>query len=213
VKLDPAFSSLISEVFERSLNEALNYDPGTKAKLQELDNKSFAIAIENLDLLAYILIQDATLYLRLTPGINQTDFEQSDVSLRGNFADLIALLSQKHSLANSGVEVRGRVGLLESIQNIGKDIEIDWQDALYEKLGPVLSQPLILFIQHGINYTKEVTSNNKNVIAEFLEHEAGLGLHKEELNIFTEQVDALRSQTDRLAARMQRLLTQLDNKL
>lgn len=212
MRIDPTFYALISEAFEKSLNDALQYDPGTRAKLRELDGRSLAIVIDNMNLLFGVLFQNDSIQLSIQPELNDEDLALNDVVLRGELSDLVTLISKKHSLANSGVEVRGRVGLLESVQNIAKDIEIDWEDALYDKLGPILSQPLIMFLKQSYRYVKEVSANSKQIVSEYIEHESELGLHREEFKLFSEQVDSVRSHTDRLQARLRKLQAKMEQR-
>jgi len=210
--IDPALTALLSQAFETGLNKALQYDPGTLAQLRQLDGRSLTVCIEDLKLSVGIHFQDEHLRLSILPSSTDNE-QQCDVELRGKLADLLALLRQTHTLADSGVEVRGKVGLLESIQSVAKNIDIDWEDAIYDSLGPIFSQPLIFFIRNSLSYAREVTSNGAEVIAEFVEHEAGIGVHREVFSAFSDEVDALRSQSDRLQAKLRQFQAKVESRL
>jgi len=205
MKLDPTVMSALSWALESIVNEALNYDPGTRIELNNLVGQRISIVISDWSTVLNAEIFDDRVALSLR---NDEDYdkEQSSTILTGTLEEYIALAqSDAHTLAGSGIDVQGKVGTLEALQTLIKNIDIDWQDALSQKLGP-LALPLHALFKTANDFVRTQVSRNKEIAKEFLEHESGLNVHTEEFRIFQDSVSALRSSTDRLEAKLKRLM-------
>ena len=142
---DPSLYSALALAIEVAINKALTYDPGTQAAIQSLDNTclKFDCTQPNIDL--YFLIDEQ--HINVQAFLDES-FLSPDITLQGSLADLIQLANgDNHSLANSGVNVAGKAQLLVAIQEIFQHIDIDWEEAITEKLGVLAGHQLALFIR------------------------------------------------------------------
>lgn len=202
---DPALLSALASTIEYTINNALRYDPASKNQLHTLAGESIAIVITDQKLVAQITIFEETLSLAI---FRLEHFEENAAStvLKGELGEFIALLKKNSpSLAGTDVEVQGNVGTLESLQALIQNLDIDWQDALHEKLGPAAA-PLSQVILDLSKYLKTRTRANIDTVKHFIEHEAELGVHQVEMSQFKKNVSVLRQSTDRLEAKIQHLL-------
>ena len=205
MRIDPSFFSICSAALEVTLNEALSYDSSTAKQLQELDGERIALVIEDRSLVLSATIIDQNFAISLTE-LSQFYEAEASVKLEGKLNDYLQLVGQKSlSLAGSGVEAKGNLGTLESLQKIFTNIDIDWRDALDQKLGP-FSYPIAHLISTSTNYLRESTSSNFEALKHYITHELNLNVHADAFEQFREGVSELRQSADRAEARLNHLL-------
>lgn len=202
---DPALLAALASATESIINESLRYDPGSRESLKKLQGERLAIIITDRAMVIQLDIYHSQINVHLC---TLQAFDDSDAStiLRGDLPDFVTLLRKNtHSLAGTGIDAQGNIGTLETLQNIIKNIDIDWQDALHQKLGPGAA-PLNKLITSLAQYLKDIADSKTLNLKHFLQYESGLGVQKEEMNAFRQQVADLRQASDRLEARIQHML-------
>ncbi|WP_370979934.1 SCP2 domain-containing protein [Agaribacterium sp. ZY112] len=210
--LDPSILALAAKIIEKAINECLRYDPASLKRLEQLKHKRCCLVISDQQLIISLRISESYCELALLPD-NEDFLEQADLCLKGELKQFQKLASEaKHSLAGSGVHAQGDIALLQAFADLVSDIDIDWQDAASDKLGPELSSALSI----ALKTLKQVLPSFKLVetqahFAQLLHTEWQLVPHPEEVLYFQSQVNELRRDAERLEARLHQLTSQLAN--
>lgn len=206
--VDPSLYSLSSLAIEQAINTALRYDPGTRSQLSSITGNILQITISDADVGIQLHIENDE--IRVVLNTQDAIELDADVTLKGQGSKLIELaLNQKHSLANSGVEVSGNLATLETLQTILKQLDIDWQDALAEHLHPAAADVLSSVIQKAITIGRHQINNITENTEDYLSNELRLIPHALEIESFKNDVNSLRMNTERLAAKISHLQAKL----
>ena len=203
--IDPSVSAAITASIESVINTALRYDPASLQKIAAI-NDVLAIASTTPAL---------TLYCHGTSdGVRiMSHCEAPTVThLSGTPLALISLLKKPTTLANSGVELAGSVGLLQRWQVILNELDIDWEDAISSVLGDIAGPVAAKTILGGLNWSKHQGDEQIRLVKEYITEELKVTPSKAELNIFNDAVSDIKMDAERLQARFFQLLkTQTKN--
>lgn len=204
--IDPTITTAALAACEASVNQALQYDPGTRLALAKLDGQVLAVDISKPSVTIYACFNRDGVQLL---GNYEDTFS---TRLRGSAIDLLLLLSGgQTSLANSGVEVFGSTSLLSKLQGIARNIDIDWEEPLTQLLGDLLGHQSAQYIRWRCNYITERVKTGLRLGSEFLTEESRSLPAAAEVEFFCDQVDQLRLDADRAQAKLQALLTRAQN--
>lgn len=210
--IDPTPLGLAASAIEQSLKTALQFDPGTRSKLYALADNVIAVSITDMDLCCVLRLHKDDLTVALMPDEHSTSVKP-DLLIQGRIADLSRLASSEtYSLAGSGVEVVGRVSLLEQLHNITQTLDIDWQDALNRYLPSALVGPIGIAAQKAAKNLRSTFGSLKQQFEEYSQHESGHVITRNEFLAFSEDVRATRQQVDRLSANFERISTKRTSK-
>lgn len=204
--IDPTITTAALAACEASVNQALQYDPGTRLALAELEGQVLAVDISTPAATIYVCFN--------SDGVQLLGIFEGSVStrLRGSAVALILLMSGgQTSLANSGVEVFGSTSLLSKLQGIARNIDIDWEEPLTQLLGDLLGHQSAEYIRWRCNYITERVKAGLRLGSEFLTEENRSLPATAEVEFFCDQVDQLRLDADRAQAKLQALLARAKN--
>ena len=197
--MDPSIYAAMTASIESVINTALRYDP---ASLQKIAGISGVLAIHSTR-------PALTLYCcGSSDGVRIATHCESPVAtqLSGSPVALIALLKKPTTLANSGVELTGSVGLLQHWQAILNELDIDWEDATSTVLGDVAGPLTAKTILGGLNWTRQQSAEQTRLLKEYITEELRVTPSKPELKIFNDAVSAIKMDAERLQARFSQLL-------
>jgi len=208
--IDPSLLSLVAKAVESAIANALKFDPGTHSKLDKLEGTSICIDISDFKLWFVAQIADRHIRISILPA-DAEEKSQFDISIIGAFSDLVGLATKKnHSLADSGVVAEGKVGLLEAIQDIAQNIDIDWQDALAQKLPAPLANlilgPFLSALKSAKEFSGESVKNTAQQFSDYAQYESGLVVTTDEFQAFKSGVKTLRERTERLDAKIKHFI-------
>lgn len=196
---DPSLYSALALAIEVVINKALVYDPGTQAAIKSLDNTCLKFDCTQPNINLYFLVDGQ--HINVHAFLDES-LISPDITLQGSLTDLLQLAGgDNHSLANSGVNVAGKAQLLVAIQEIFQHIDIDWEEAITEKLGVVAGHQLALFIRGAGNWLNTQKKTFENECADYLTDELRVIPSASELQHFSAQVSDIKSHLDRLSAR------------
>lgn len=211
--MDPAFHSALARGLAFTLNRALTYDPGSRAALGQLEGRWLKVELRTPDLHLYC-------------GFSQTGIELSsyreepaDCTLTGTAPAVVSLLwREQHSLAGSGVAISGDIGLLHKLQQILANLELDWEQLLYEAIrrattpaaADVVSYPITRFLRDSATQFRRHAKVAPDWAQDYLTEEIRVLPSPHEVAAFATEVDDVRAATDRLEARLRKLRQQLD---
>ncbi|WP_096086067.1 ubiquinone biosynthesis accessory factor UbiJ [Agaribacterium haliotis] len=204
--MDPSLLALVAICLEKALNESLQYDPASKQRLTQLEQKHIAILFSDLTLVVRLRVENKHAYLALLPE-SELDDNKADLTLRGELQQFKNLASdKKHSLAGSGIHAEGELALLQALADIASDVDIDWQDMLSAKIGPELSSAASIAFKSLKQVLPSFNKKESQAHLENLLHsEWRLLPHPEEVLFFQASVQELRRDSERLEARLQQL--------
>ena len=127
--------SIIANNIERLINRVISLDEETSGKLSGLNGRSVKIEFINISLNVRLLIIDG--------GINLSEAadQEVDVTIRGTPTQLLNYLVAQGSNDNrsGALEVIGDVGLAQNLQNIIRNLEIDWEEQLSHWVGDTVA--------------------------------------------------------------------------
>lgn len=205
--IDPTLTAAATATLEASINTALGYDPASRLALQQLAGQSLAIEISQPKLQLCLLFD--TDQVRVAHTSAHLD-EGPTTLLRGSLPALLQLaIGDNTTLADSGVEAFGSTALLTSVQQIARNLDIDWEDMLCTWLGDVIGHQAAEQIRHRVGWTRNRLGSARRLLEEFLTEELRSTPTQVELNNFSQEVDKLRFGLDRAEARLRKLKQQL----
>lgn len=190
---------------EATINHLLQYDPGSRQRLQQLEGQLFHFQCLSPALSVYLQTAGERLYL----------YSQwrgpCDVTLSGQLQDFVGLIHSEDAasyLINSELTLRGSSQSLIELQTILATLDIDWEAALCARLGDVPGHQLSKAIRAGSNLLRSAGSSGKRQLLDYLRHESQLFPARFEQEHFFQRVDQLRLNTDRAAAMVRQLQQQ-----
>jgi ubiquinone biosynthesis accessory factor UbiJ len=186
---------------EKLINKALVYDPGTRIGLQKLQGQILAVHITTPNVQFFVTPDDEGLRL-------MAQWEGDvDTRISGSLLALTKIASQDiHNLKDSGVNVMGKTSLLADLQQLLKNVDIDWEEILTQFLGDIVGHQAAQLIRGKLDWASARANSGQRLTREFLTEELKTIPGKNELNDFYHQVDDLRLAVDRAAARAEKIL-------
>ncbi len=204
--MDPSISTAFTAALEGLCNRALAYDPCSQQALRKLCGKVLAIEA-SAPALTFFITADANGKLALMSHY------QGAVTTRiqGQLTHLLSMAfsPESTSLSQRSIQVIGSTGLLVDLQNILKNLDIDWEDALNQHIGDIAGHPIANSLRQAGFFLKQRTQTVKRLSAEYIQEELKLVPSKPELEDYYRQVDELRLASDRAQARLQQLQQRL----
>jgi len=197
--MDPSISAAITASIESAINTALKYDPASKQKIAEISD---VLAIESTSPALTIYCHGTSDGVRIMSHCEAPTATQ----LTGTPLALISLLKKPTTLAGSGVELAGSVGLLQRWQSILNDIDIDWEDAISSVLGDIAGPMAGKIISNGFNWSKQQNTEQVRLLKEYITEELKVTPSKAEFTGFSKAVSEIKMDAERLQARFSQLL-------
>lgn len=189
---------------EKIINAALRYDPATRLKLARLSGKILALKITTpvaFDVFVAPLDEEIQLMGHWDGDV--------DTQLSGSLMALVQISTTEiHNLKYSGVTAMGDLGLLADLQQLLKQVDIDWEDMLSQFTGDIIGHQAASAIRAKFGWVKDRAQTATRLTKEFLTEEYQALISKPELEDFYQQVDELRLAVDRAAARVEKLLAE-----
>ena len=182
---------------EKIINKALDYDPATRLALSKCQGKILAIKVSVPPCKCFVFFQEDSLRL-----MSSWDADV-DTEISGSPLALAQLASTPvHNLKNSGVTVAGDLQLLADLQQLVKNLDLDWEELLTQLSGDLLGHQTAEVIRKSASWQKQQAQKIQRLSAEFVTEEMQAVPSKIELENFYQQVDELRLAADRLMARV-----------
>jgi len=172
-------------------------------QLAPMVGKVLKVRITDLDLDIWISCGADRWWLATEPQ------ESADVELSGSLGSLIetakALTQPTAPLIFEGLDIRGSVGVLQTMQKTFQDIDLDWEDLATRALGPVPANLLIKTVRTAREQWLTSRASLKRQTDEFFRSEQRT-LITSRLFLDTEKrITSLTRQIDRLDARLKRI--------
>ena len=195
-------ASLPYRVIERLVDGALDLDPETRAALAGFSGKVVDLEIIGAGTLRLRIEGDG---VRVGPRDSAID---ADVSIRGAPVSLLrfALTPEREALIlDDDVTLSGDIGLATRLQQVAARIDVDFEEALAQRIGDVPAHELMRALLGFRAWARDAGSSLLADVSEFVRHESAMTPLGEETERFSQQVDDLRDDVERLDARIIRL--------
>lgn len=204
--MDPSLITTALLGAETAIERALRYDPASRQALARLSGKVLALHFTQPELTLYLLPH--------ADGLELASHWEGEVDTRltGKLGAFIAMArGEQTTLAGSGVQLEGSTALVQELQRIARQLDIDWEEALSERLGDVTGHQSAESLRRGASWLKARESQARRLLSEFVTEEARLLPSRPELEHFYRSVDDLQLQLERAEARLNHLLHREDS--
>ncbi|WP_111642961.1 ubiquinone biosynthesis accessory factor UbiJ [Marinimicrobium alkaliphilum] len=202
--MDATLSTAALAAVETVINQALSLDPGTRHGLARLQGKVLAVHAQGPDFSVYLVPNEQ--------GLELFHHWEGDVTaeLTGPASALLGLLRKDTtSLAGTDLEVKGNIAFLQDLQQLGQQLDLDWEELFTRALGDVAGHQVAEGLRAGHQWAKARAATAERLLGEFITEEARLSPSRHELDDFYRQVDDLTESVDRAQARLQWLRQRL----
>lgn len=177
------------------IKNILSLDPESQQRLAKLEKHTAKVHIENIDFTFYIYFNEHGCMLTEEPQ------DSVDITLSGTTSALFkyGIERQQTSLYKSNVKITGDMGLGEELQNIFKQIDIDWEAGIAKYTGDIIANKITRLASSGIKWRKQLQENLRTSSKEYLQDEIKLLPKAKEVEHFSAKVNQLRSDIERLS--------------
>ncbi len=195
--------------FEDMLNKALDLDPATRLQLNQHVGRSLLLKIQYPDLSILVFLDDNR--VRLTPAEDAIDHPATATVTATSFDFIKQALHREQPISQSGLQLAGDVFFLQELQQIGQQLDIDWEQGLSTFVGDVAAQQIGQGVRSLWSFAKKTAAAFLQNSGEYLREEAKLLPTRWQIEDFIEEVQELRTDIDRLNARLALLKQRLAN--
>lgn len=197
VSLGPVL--LLSQL-ETLAQKVLEYSPATRLRLKPLEGRVAHVAITLPKLDVFIEFVDDS--VRLT----QICELPVAVHIEGSGPALLRQFMQPGQFrAGAGVSVEGDVALAQTLSQLARQLDFDWEELLAERLGDVAAHQIGQTLRWGAGFLGAFARKALNDGRRFLVSEQPMVVERPAFDRFSNDVHALRQDYDRLEARVARL--------
>ncbi len=193
---------LMLKALNEIANKSLALDPDTQKRLEEIDGHCYAVDITDWSLKLYIHIDNQQIKITDEPH------PECSVTLTGPLRSFLNKLKPNSPLINQdGLQITGSLEHAQNLQNILKNMNVDWEKHWEDKLGESLGQKIYERGKGLKSWLKQVRSSTAKSTKDYLQEESQLLPGQEEVDEFCKSVTRLNEDTERLALKIQRLKT------
>ncbi len=197
---------MLTATIENLLNRGLPRSPRAQQLCAELAGRRIAIEAPAV---ARLLVESTGNSLRITRGSLPADAE-----VIGGPLSLLALSSgaADQPLSRGEIEVRGDAELAEKFRELARLLKPDPEEELSLLIGDVAAHRIGRLTRGALDWTCNAAATLLEDAGEYLSHERGDLVSREEGEQFLRDVDALREDVDRLDTRIGLLTQRLASK-
>jgi len=192
--------------FEDLLNKALDLDPATRQQLNQQMGRSLLVNVQFPHLSILVFFDEAK--VRLTPAEDHLSHEATATVTASSFNLLKQALQRAEILNQSGLHIEGDILFLQTLHNIGLQLDIDWESGLSQLLGDVTAQQIGQGLRSLFGFAKQAAQSFLQHSGDFLREESQLLPIKWQVDDFIEEVQELRIDIERFEARITMLQQQ-----
>jgi ubiquinone biosynthesis protein UbiJ len=188
---------MLTATIENLLNRGLPRSPRAQQLCAQLKGRSLAIEVGEL---ARLRVASNGATLEITTGA-----APADATLAGGPLALLALAGEapERLVQRGAVSIVGDEQLAQQFRELAKLLRPDLEEELSQLLGDVPAHQLGRLARLGAGWTRRAASTTLMNLAEYLGHERGDLVPRNEGEQFLRGVDAMREDLERLEARLE----------
>lgn len=175
----------------------------TPDDLAPMVGKVLRLQVTDLDLDVWVVCGETRWWL------STESQEHADVELSGTLGSLVetarSITKPDSPLVFEGLDIRGSIGVLQTMQTMFKSLDLDWEDIVTRALGPIPAGMLITTLKTAREQWLVSRASLKRQALDFIRADQNLAVTE---TLFADHVAALTQldrNADRLAARIKRL--------
>ena len=172
-------------------------------QLAPMVGKVLKLRVTDLDLDVWIICGDKRWWLATESQ------EAADVELSGTLGNLVetarSLTQPNAPLIFEELDIRGSVGVLQTMQKTFQAMDLDWEDAVTKALGPIPAGVLIQTLRTARSQWITSRDSMRRQTREFLRSEQKAFVTDYTFSETRARITSLNRQIDRMEARMNRL--------
>ncbi len=172
-------------------------------QLAPMTGKVLKLSVTDLDLDVWIICGEDRWWLATESQ------ETADVELSGTLGSLVetarSLTQPNAPLIFEGLDIRGSVGVLQTMQKTFQAMDVDWEDAITKALGPLPAGMLIQTLRTARSQWITSRDSMRRQTREFLHSEQNTLVTENAFSETEAHITSLNRQIDRLEARIKRL--------
>jgi ubiquinone biosynthesis protein UbiJ len=185
---------------ETLINQALRFDPATRARLAALDGK--CIYVETLSPRLTFAVQIHTRRLRLMADMVQHPHATVEAQ---SFELIRQAFKRDPELVGSSIKVHGNTQLVQELHAIVRELDIDWEEPLARVFGDVTASQLGRQVRGLFGFAQKAAKTFFLNTSEYLQEEKNVLPVRWELDDFLNESQDLRADGERVEARLARL--------
>jgi len=175
----------------------------TPEDLAPMVGKVLRLQVTDLDLDLWIVCGEKRWWL------STESQEHADVELSGTLGSLVeiarSITKPDSPLIFDGLDIRGSVGVLQTMQSMFRSLELDWEDVVTRALGPIPAGLLIRTLRTAREQWLISRASLQRQAEDFVRSEQTLAVTDSLFSGHANAVTQLDRNIDRLAARIKRL--------
>ena len=191
---------LALSAFEDMLNKALDLDAATRLQLNKLVGRSLLLNVQYPDLSILVFLDENR--VRLTPAEDATDHPATATVTATSFDFIKQALKRDVPISQSGLTLAGDIFFLQELQQIGLQLDIEWEQGLSVLVGDIAAQQIGQCVRSLWSFAKKAAEALLQNSGEFLREDAQLLPRPWQVEDFIEEVQELRSDIERFEARL-----------
>jgi ubiquinone biosynthesis protein UbiJ len=200
--IPPVLQSAALSSLENLVNKALQLDPATSAKLQDLNGQRFSLELTEPDLNIGIGISGKRLRIL---GQHNDEVTTRLSGRWSEFAKVATATDPAAALINGDISISGDTGPLLELRKILTELDLDWEQPLADAFGDVAAHQLGKGLRAGQRWLSSTRINLHRQFSEFIVEESQLVPHPCQADDFYSAVDELKVCSERLEAKIRRL--------
>jgi ubiquinone biosynthesis protein UbiJ len=187
---------------EGTLNRVLALDPEGASRLAAVQGQVLLVEFAGFGTRLFVVPGESGLFLY---GAYEAE---PDCIVRGSPVALLSMMTAEHredAVFRGGIEIDGDNRVAQTLGEVMRGLDIDWEEQLSKLLGDTLAHRLMVRARAGGRWAERSGDVARENLREYLQEEAGVVPSRAELEDFFAAVDTLRDDVERLAARVERL--------
>lgn len=187
---------------ELAINGVLALDTASRQRLGKLDGGTLGVHATQPSIDVFIKIQGGRVHLASVHEGPET------ASLHGRASALAGLLLRERTdtLHPTGIELRGDTAFVQQLQQLLRDLDIDWEYHLSKVAGDIPTQAFADGLRKAGSEARRTADRMRENIDEYLHEEASLLPRADELEAHYRGIADLKLRADRLQARLEHFL-------
>ena len=187
---------------ERAVNYALKQDPPSQRHLTKLAGQQIFLEVEDFNLILQVHVLEEGIMLDRPESMDEIELDAKlDTHVKGPSSAYRKLL-EGDGFFDGDLRIRGNAQALMTLHKVMQGFEFDWEGILADKVGDLPAATFARLVRTQWSVTKEVTTNVRIHLVNYLQSNSELLPSKIEFDHFVDETERLGMQLDRFEAKL-----------